>query len=208
MSNLNEQDIAKWTEKQERKGLFQVEEVEIEEYDDNGELVEPAKTWFAVTSKINNTGECYECRNENVANELCSHLNTLTQDFMFNKTLPEQMLLKDGTEIFDLGTIINVKHIKLEELARAIEHELSCELSYIHRSNSIRLYPEKIKDELGLNKLLTEKQTQAYIEEKLSFEFDMWKIAKSNTSLIRQQLDYINDRVSFEKYALRARWIK
>ena len=113
-----------------------------------------------------------------------------------------------NSDVYDLGAIINVKHIKLEELAMAIEHELSCELTYIHCSNTIRLQPDKIKEELELSKAPTEKQIQAYIEEKHAAEFDMWKIAKANTSLLRQQLDYINDRISYEKHSIRMRWIK
>jgi len=207
MSNLNEQDLAKWHEKQERKGLFEVKLLKIPVFHpETGEEIREDEQYTVCSKTIGSLN--YPCYDKRTADELCSHLNTLTSDLMLNKTLPKELLLIDDCEVYDLGKTINEKHVKLEELATAIEHELNCELSYIHRSNSIKLYPEKIKEELGLSKLPTEKQTQAYIEEKLSFEFDMWKIAKGNTSLIRQQLDYINDRVSFEKYSLRTRWIK
>ena len=126
---------------------------------------------------------------------------------MFDKTLPEKIPIQfiQGN-VISLAQAINDKHKKLEELADSIENELCLELDYTHKANTLRLDPEFIKTELELTKLPTEKQIQAYIENSLSREYNQWKIAKANTSLLRQQLDYINDHISFEKYCLRARW--
>ena len=202
MSNLNEQDIAEYMENQ-NTGLFQVEEVEILNFDENGKETHNGK-WWAVSSKLNYE-KTFECRNKEVAEELCRQMNLLTQDLMLAQKLPKQLEIdtKNVTPITTLAIMINNKHDKLEELRNAINHELSCELTYLHNSNAWRLKPADIQQELELTKLPTEKQIQAFIEEKLSKEFDLWKIAKANTALIRQQLGLIEDRISLEKYAIR-----
>ena len=208
MNNLNQEDIYEY-QKRTTTGLFQVEEVEIIDVD-NGEEKDLGK-WWAVSMKIDPTLACYEVRNKQVAEDLCRELNLLTHDFMFDKTLPEPLRVMANltdSEFYYLANIINDKHNKLDELATSIENELKLELEYQHESNKIRLNPEFIKEDLQLSKLPTEKQINAYIENKLAKQYDLWKIAKANTSLLRQQLDYINDRISFEKYCLRSRWIK
>ena len=182
-------DFNEWKKIQNETGLFEV--IQQDEI-------------YTVCSKMRGW-EKFPCTNENAAKELCDYLNLLTRSLMLTKTLPEPLLLKNDSPVYDLGNMINKKQCKLEELQLAVNHELRCELSYTHQANSIRLRPAEIQEELGLSKLPTEKQVNAYIENKLSFEFDLWKIAKADTSLIRQQLDIMNDRVSFEKYALRMR---
>ena len=204
MSNLNQEDIYEY-QKRTTTGLFQVEEVEIIDVDD-GEEKDLGK-WWAVSMKIDPTLACYEVRNKQVAEDLCRELNLLTHDFMFDKTLPEPVRAEfTDSEFYYLANIINDKHNKLDELAISIENELKIELEYQHKANTLRLNPEHIKEDLQLTKLPTEKQINAYIENTLARQYDLWKIAKAHTSLIRQQLDYINDRISFEKYCLRARW--
>lgn len=204
MSNLNEQDIASYMENQNTKGLFQVEEVEILNFDENGKETHNGK-WWAVSSKLNYE-QTFECRNKEVAEELCRQMNLLTQDLMLEQKLPAPLTLENIHGDFEpLAKLLNDKVTKLEELRTSINHELVCELDYLHESNQLRLGPNKIKEDLELSKMPTEKQINAYIEENLTHEYDLWKIAKANTSLIRQQLDLINDRISFEKYVLRLR---
>ena len=202
MSMIEPEDIAKY---QERNGLFQVEEVEILNFDENGKETHNGK-WWAVSSKLNYEQTTFECRNKEVAEELCRQMNLLTQDLMLEQKLPAPLTLENIHGDFEpLAKLLNDKATKLEELRTSINHELVCELDYLHESNQLRLDPNKIKENLELSKMPTEKQINAYIEENLTHEYDLWKIAKANTSLIRQQLDLINDRISFEKYVLRLR---
>ena len=199
---IEPEDIAKY---QERNGLFQVEEVEILNFDENGKETHNGK-WWAVSSKLNYEQTTFECRNKEVAEELCRQMNLLTQDLMLEQKLPAPLTLENIHGDFEpLAKLLNDKATKLEELRTSINHELVCELDYLHESNQLRLDPNKIKENLELSKMPTEKQINAYIEENLTHEYDLWKIAKANTSLIRQQLDLINDRISFEKYVLRLR---
>lgn len=203
MSVYDTEDIAKWEDKQMTKGLFQVEEVEILNFDENGKETHNGK-WWAVSSKLKYEKTTFECRNKEVAEELCRQMNLLTQDLMLEQKLPAPLTLENIHGDFEpLAKLLNDKATKLEELRTAINHELVCELDYLHESNQLKLDPNKIKEDLELSKMPTEKQINAYIEENLTHEYDLWKIAKANTSLIRQQLDLINDRISFEKYVLR-----
>ena len=207
MSNLNPDEIYEYQEEERNKpnGLFQVEEIEIIPVE-NGEE-KPSENWYAITSKLDNVNECYPVKDKQTAEELCDQLNVLTMDLMFDKKLPEDIPINCVKgELISLAECINDKRTKLDELATSIENELCLELDYTHKANALRLDPEFIKNDLELSKLPTEKQIQAYIENTLSREFNQWKIAKANTSLLRQQLDYINDRISFEKYCLRLRW--
>ena len=48
----------------------------------------------------------------------------------------------------------------------------------------------------------TAKQKEAYIIEKLSKEYDELEMAKNNTSIIRKDLEYLDNVISAEKYAL------
>ena len=207
MSNLEPEDIYVYHERR-NNGLFQVEEVEILNFDENGNETH-AEKWWAVSSKLDVVNNCYPCKDKETAEELCRQMNLLTQDLMLEQKLPAPLTLENIHGDFEpLAKLLNDKATKLEELRTAINHELVCELDYLHESNQLRLDPNKIKEDLELSKMPTEKQIQAYIEENLTHEYDLWKIAKANTSLLRQQLDYINDRISFEKYSLRLRWIK
>ena len=74
MSNINEQDIAEWQEKQRERELFQVEEVETFSFDENGKEDE---VWqgFAVSLKEDPSEVYFECRDKENADNLCDFLN-------------------------------------------------------------------------------------------------------------------------------------
>ena len=204
MSNLNEQDIAAYMENQNTKGFYEVRLLKIPVFDqETGAEIREDEQYTVCNKHIGS--DDYPCYDKRTANELCEYLNILTSDLLLEQRLPEQITIdtKNVTPISTLAIMINNKHDKLEELRTAINHELNCELTYLHNSNAWRLKPAEIQQELELSKLPTEKQINAFIEEKLSREFDFWKIAKANTALIRQQLGLIEDRISLEKYAIR-----
>jgi len=101
-----------------------------------------------------------------------------------------------------LAIMINNKQDKLNELKAAVNSELSLKLTYLHKSNAVRLDPD-LKDTIGLSKNPTEKQVQAYIENTYEEDYQLMKIAEENTKLIKRQLELIDDRISLEKYAIR-----
>lgn len=198
MSNLNTEDIAVY---QEAGGLYKVEEIEICGYE-NGEEIPPQK-WWAVSNKLFPEKECYECRNLEVANELCEELNSLTRRYGLNKILPEPAGIPMMNDCYNLAHRINEKQDKLNDYQTALEHELVCERRYNEKCNEVKLHPDIVKEKLELSKAPTEKQITAYCEETFKKEFTNWKIAKTNTSLISKQIDLINDYISLEKYILR-----
>jgi len=157
---------------------------------------------YHVCSKIIDS-ENYPCYDETTANELCEYLNTLTSDYNLNKTLPQYTLFKENSIFNNLGEKINDKNSKLNDLQKAIEHELVCEFKYNEKCNEIKLHPDIVKEALNLSKNPTEKQITAYCETTYEKEYKNWKIAKTNTSLITKQIDLINDYISLEKYIIR-----
>lgn len=99
-------------------------------------------------------------------------------------------------------SLLKRKREKLDELRDAVNSETSLKLELLHKSNNVRLNPGTVKEEYELNKAPTEKQIQAYIDETYSDLTDDYELAKQNTSLIRKELELIDNEISFEKYAL------
>lgn len=202
MSIYEPEDIARWEAKQMTMELFEVKLLKIPVFDDAGAEIREDEQYTVCNKHVGS--HSYPCYDERTAKELCEYLNSLTADLMLEQKLPAPLELENIISDFEpLAKLLNEKQSKLEELRTAINHELVCELDYLHESNQIKLDHNKIKEDLELSKMPTEKQINAYAEENLTHEYDLWKIAKANTSLIKQQLDLINDRISFEKYVLR-----
>ena len=204
MSNLNEEDIV---ESQETKGLFEVRLQKIPVFDqETGEEIRTDKQ-YTVCSKVISS-ENYPCYDERTANELCDYMNVLTEKCNLDDELPETVNL-DALQLEDNGLFenlafkINEKTKLIEKIQAAKNHELACKIDYTHKCNQIKLHPDDVKEELGLSKVPTEKQINAYCEEKYRREFDMYTVAKANTSLLNTKLDLINDYISLERYILR-----
>ena len=203
MSNLNENDIGN-----KQNEVFQVEEIDTISFDENG-LEEGTWTGFALT-KINDPANyCYECRDKHNADKLCRDLNDFIMKYNnLDDELPETVNL-DALQLEDNGLFenlafkINEKTKLIEKIQAAKNHELVCKIDYTHKCNQIKLHPDDVKEELGLSKVPTEKQINAYCEEKYRREFDMYTVAKANTSLLNTKLDLINDYISLERYILR-----
>lgn len=126
------------------------------------------------------------------------------KDLKLSKVNHEKVVNNTGevSPITTLSIMINNKQDKLDELRAAINDELNLKLTYLHKSNSVKIKPD-LKEVIGLSKNPTEKQIQAYIEETYREDFEALQIAEENTKLIKRQLDLIDDRISLEKYALR-----
>lgn len=158
---------------------------------------------YHVCNKIISS-ENYPCYDKDTADELCETLNCLTNDYSLNKTLPAYKTgMVIGENCFELAERIHEKNEKLNDLQKAMEHELTCELTYTEKCNNIRLHPEQVKEALELTKAPTEKQITAYCEETYKKEYTNLKIAKTNVTFINKQIDLINDYISLEKYILR-----
>ncbi len=111
------------------------------------------------------------------------------------------------TEMFSkkLDELLGEKQEKIKELKDAVNSETTLKLELLHKSNMIKLHPEDVKEKLGLNKLPTEKQIQAHIDETYKDLTDDLELAKQNTSLIRKDLEFIDNCISVNKYILQLR---
>ena len=98
--------------------------------------------------------------------------------------------------------LLKEKEGKLNELKDAVNSETSLKLELLHKSNKVKLHPNKVKEEYELSKAPTEKQIQAYIDEEYPDLTNEYELAKQNTSLIRKDLELLDNRISFEKYVL------
>ena len=110
----------------------------------------------------------------------------------------------DDETLKPLGKLLNCKKEKMDELKDAVNSEVSLKLDYEHKYNQLLLSPDltdKVKEATDESRP-TSKQKEAYIIEELKTEYDDLELAKSNTSLIRKDLEYIDNIISAEKYAL------
>lgn len=103
-----------------------------------------------------------------------------------------------------LTDLLNIKNKKLDELKDAINSEVSLRLDYEHKFNKELLssdLTDNVKEASGESRP-TAKMKEAYIIEKLSVEYDELEIAKHNTSIIRKDLEYLDNIISAQKYSL------
>lgn len=104
--------------------------------------------------------------------------------------------------MWDFDKLLQDKEEKIKELKDAVNSEVSLKLELAHKANKVRLNPDMVKEEYELSKTPTEKQIQAYIDEKYSSLTDDYELAKQNVSLIRKDLELLDNRISLEKYVL------
>ena len=105
-------------------------------------------------------------------------------------------------EVSDFKKVLDEKEAKIKELKDAVNSEVSLKLELAHKANKVRLNPEIVKEKYELSKSPTEKQIQAYIDEEYPELTDDYELAKQNTSLIRKDLELLDNRISLEKYVL------
>lgn len=99
-----------------------------------------------------------------------------------------------------LSELITEKSEALNTLNIAVNEHVRLKNEYIVKSNSLRLKPDEIKEELGLNKVPTEKQQQAYIDDQLQDLVQELRIAEENVKSWKREVDLLNDKISLEKY--------
>ncbi len=100
-----------------------------------------------------------------------------------------------------MDTAINHKISLTEELRVAIEEELRAELIYEHEYDNLMLNTDF--SEVLNTKKPTVAQKDAYIRTELAELYDNKKITGENVSMIRKQIDAVDDSISSEKMKLR-----
>lgn len=102
--------------------------------------------------------------------------------------------------IKELSKLLTDKQEKIKELKDAVNSEVSLKIELLHKSNKVKLNPDIVKEEYELSRAPTEKQIQAYIDEKYSELTDDYELAKNNTSLIKKDLEFLDNQLSVAKY--------
>lgn len=112
------------------------------------------------------------------------------------------MLHTKFSEVWIFDKLLKEKEEKMQELKDAVNSETSLKLELLHKSNKVKLHPDEVKEKYELSKAPTEKQIQAYVDEEYPELTNDYELAKQNTSLIRKDLELIDNRISLEKYVL------
>lgn len=110
----------------------------------------------------------------------------------------QNLTIDDVTQ--ELTELINEKAEALNTVNIAVNEYVRLKNKYIIKSNELILQPDQIKEELGLNKPATEKQIQAYIDDKLRDLVQDIRIAEENVKSWKREVDLLNDKISLEKY--------
>lgn len=103
----------------------------------------------------------------------------------------------DVTE--ELQNLIQEKAEVLNTLNIAVNEHVTLKNKYMTRSNELRLKHNEIKEELGLSKAPTEKQQQAYIDNKLKELVQNLRISEENVKSWKREVDLLDDKISVEK---------
>lgn len=111
------------------------------------------------------------------------------------------MTIDEITE--NLEELIQEKSEALNTVNIAVNEYVTLKNEYTTKSNEIRINPEAIKENLGLSKLPTEKQTQAYIDNELSDLVQGMLIADENIKSWKREVDLLNDKISVENYRVK-----
>ena len=104
-----------------------------------------------------------------------------------------------GVDIQPWIDLIAEKSEALNTVNIAVNEYVRVKNEYIVKSNMLRLKPHEIQEELGLSKVPTEKQQQAYIDDKLKDLVQDIRIAEENVKSWKREVDLLNDKISLEK---------
>ena len=174
MSNLNEEDIARWEE--ENKPVWQVDEVESIKFDDDGNEI---GEWigYSVTLIEDPSKYCFDCRDEDNAELLCNFLNNICSDITAEKTIDEYFEEWDS-----LLSEINVKSTQLYILKEKIFDK---EQEIINNTDFKELYGKNNAD-VRKNHLKQEMQPDYDAKNDLEMDIDA---AKRKITFIRSMMD-------------------
>ena len=110
----------------------------------------------------------------------------------------QNITIEDLTEEYQ--KLLTEKENLLKTLNVAINEHVALKNEYTVKSNLLRLHPDEIKEDLGLSKAATEKQQQAYIDDKLKDLLQDLKISDENVKSWKRELDLLDDKISLEKF--------
>ena len=99
----------------------------------------------------------------------------------------------------DLQKLVTEKAEALDTLNIAINEHVRLKNKYVTRSNELKLKPNQIKEDLGLGKVPTEKQQQAYIDDNLKDLVQDLRISEENVKSWKREVDLLDDKISVEK---------
>lgn len=122
------------------------------------------------------------------------------------KLVPEDLEVNSGLDhavllTRELDENINSKLVLIEDLRIATEEELKASLIYEHAYDDLMLNTD-FSEVLGTNKP-TVAQKDAYIRTELSDLYDAKKISGEKVSMIKKQVDVVDNRISSDKMRLR-----
>lgn len=110
-------------------------------------------------------------------------------------TIDEVLKNFDGL-IQEKSEVLNTVNIAVNEVVR-LKNE------YAIKSNEWLIKPETIKEELGLSRAPTEKQTKAFIDDKFKNLVQDINIAEENVKSWKREVELLDNKISAEKYRLR-----
>ena len=93
-------------------------------------------------------------------------------------------------------------HSSKNKKSKRINSHITIKQDLLHKGNEIKLHPQTTQENLGLKKLPTEKQTQAYIDETYKDVTDDYAISKENINVIKKELELIDDEIQMWKYII------
>lgn len=113
----------------------------------------------------------------------------------------KDLTIEDVTK--NWSDLIQEKSDALNTVNIAVNQYVRLKNEYIVKSNELRLKPDNIKKELDLSKLPTEKQQQAYIDDKLKNLIMELRIAEENVKSWKREVDLLDDKIAVEKYRVK-----
>lgn len=117
------------------------------------------------------------------------------------KELREDLTIEEVTSKLD--ELIIEKSEALNTVNIAVNEYVSLKNKYTVKSNELKLKLDEIKENLGLTRAPTEKQTQAYVDNELSDLVQDIRIADANVKSWKREVDLLDNKISAEKYRVR-----
>lgn len=117
------------------------------------------------------------------------------------KELKEDLTIEEVTSKLD--ELIIEKSEALNTVNIAVNEYVSLKNKYTVKSNELKLKLDEIKENLGLTRAPTEKQTQAYVDNELSDLVQDIRIADANVKSWKREVDLLDNKISAEKYRVR-----
>lgn len=113
----------------------------------------------------------------------------------------KNLTIEDVTSHLD--SLIQEKSEALNTVNIAVNEHVRLKNEYLLKSNEWIIKPEEIKEELGLSRAPTEKQTRAFIDDKFSDLVQDLNIAEENVKSWKREVDLLDDKIRAERYRVK-----